>query len=117
MLAKALARSEPRKHDGNAAANRLAISKAAALAQEKQRRLVPFLEMRHVGALQINLGGAPGRADLEHRQLAASVEKGHFAWSGFGLLLNFAARHNLPLLCLYHGGPRRVTRNIGFSFF
>src|SRR5437773_4451394 len=112
MLAQALARSEPREHDGDAAANRLALGKAAALAQKKQRRLIPFLEMRHMGPLQINLGRAPGRADFEHRQLAPSVEKGHLSRGSFGLLLNVAAGHNSPLLCLYHGGRGPVTRKI-----
>ena len=77
MLAQALTGAEPGENDGDAAANGMVGSKAAALAQEQQRGLVPFLEMRYVRPVQIDLRVAPGGGHFEHRQVAAAVQKGH----------------------------------------
>src|SRR6185436_358750 len=68
--------AEPGENDGNAAANRLAKSEATALAEKQQRWLVVFLEVRHLCAVEIDLGAAPRRGDFEHRQVATAFEEG-----------------------------------------
>src|SRR5260370_1000328 len=77
MLSQSLARTKPGENNRNAAANRLALFEPAALAQEKQRRLILPGEMGHVRALEINLSRAPGGADFEHREFAQPIEEDH----------------------------------------
>src|SRR5207245_9677154 len=82
------------------------------MAKTKRRAFGPPLKMGHVRSLQIAFRGAPGGAALEDRQLAATVQKRHSSGSGFGFLLGAAARHNLPLMGLYHGDRQVVTQNL-----
>ena len=65
----AFARAEPRKDDGDAAANRRAGVEMAELAHEQNRRLILFLEMGDMRPVQINLRAAPGRLDFQKGQI------------------------------------------------
>ena len=83
MLAQTFARPEPGEYHRDAAPDRLSLGEPAALAHKEQRRLVVLLELRDVGAVQVDYGRAPGRADFEHGQFVLPVEKDH-APEGFG---------------------------------
>ena len=81
MLTQSFPCAEPGENNRHAAANRLPVLEAAALAQEQQRRLALLLKMCDVRAVQINLRHAPRRADFHHRQIAAPFLKGDAAGS------------------------------------
>jgi len=111
MLRQALARAEPGENHRDAPSDGLAFLKPAALAHEQERRLIPFPELCHVSAVQVDLGRAPGGRDLDHRQFVLAVQKGHPAG---GLLLRAvlvsAGCHSLPLSKAFYQNPGALTR-------
>src|SRR5207248_376693 len=96
MLAHTLAMAEPGKNNRNAAANRMILIKAAALAQEKERLLIFLFEVRDMRAMKVNPGGAPFGDDFEHGQLAAAIHEGDASKAFSWLPLEFRFRHNSP---------------------
>src|SRR5882762_3835709 len=80
MLPHSLAMPKPRKNDRNAATDRVVLIEPAALAEEKQGRLVPFLEMGDVRAVKVNADGAPRSDHFQHRQFPPAVHECDTSW-------------------------------------